>query len=105
MPQKQSVALVQTDDRNINQLQQYFKKVLNPISNNPVIQGLILSKVSLKSGSNTINHTLNRNLVGWFLVRQRGAGSVYDLQDTNTSPSVTLVLNASQAVVVDIYVF
>lgn len=78
---------------------------LNPLLNNPLSNGLVLKRVLLTSGANQINHKLGRTLQGWFLVRQRSAGTVYDTQDSNTTPTLTLALQASANMSVDLYVF
>lgn len=86
-------------------MQTYWAAQLNPILALPISRGLILSKVALVSGSNTINHLLSRKLQGWFLVRQRASATIYDTQDSNLSPEITLLLTASGNVTVDIFVF
>lgn len=101
----QAIALVQTQDRNVNQLQGNIKKAVDPVLANPLVDGQILQDVELVTGLNTINHGLGRNLQGWFLVRQRASASVYDTQDDNLNPALTLLLTASAPVVVNLYVF
>lgn len=98
-------AQVQTDDRNINQLQKNIVAVLDPLASNSVTQGHIVSMVMLTIGDNMFNHLLNRKLLGWFIVRKRGLASIYDKQDQNVTPTVTLALTTSASVVVDVYVF
>lgn len=100
-----SIARVQTPDPLVNQLQTNIIQGLAPILKNPLIDGIILSGVSLISGDNTITHTLGRKLIGWCIVRQRAASTLYDKQDTNASPDKTLILNSSGAATIDIYVF
>lgn len=96
----------QTDNRQLNQFQQSLQKQLQPIINTPQAKTIILNSITLKSGSiNNINHTLNRPLVGWYLVRLRGQAIVWDSQDSNTTPDQTLALNTSANVVADIAVF
>jgi len=87
------------------QMQTLWASQLNPLLTNPALQGNILKSVVLASGDNTINHKLGRKLQGWIIVRQRASASMYDKQDSNARPELTLVLNASAAVTVDIYVF
>jgi hypothetical protein len=94
-----------TDDRVINMLQDNVARSVNPILANPLNSGLILSMVSLVSGANSINHTLGRDLIGWFIIRQRGPASIYDTQDTNPLPTYKLNLVSSAAVLVDLFVF
>lgn len=101
----QSIAKVQTVDRTVNQLQSNIISAVNPILANPIVSGTILTSVSLVVGSNTISHNLNRNLQGWIIIRQRALSQIYDTQDSNPNPSITLILVASSAVVVDLYVF
>lgn len=98
--------LVQTQSREVNQLQNNIKQILDPISSNPLNSGRILKSQSLASGSNVINHGLGRALQGWFLTRQRDVVSaIYDTQDNNPNPNQSLLLTASAPIVVDIYVF
>ncbi len=78
---------------------------LNPLLANPTSSNSILKSVSLVTGSNTINHLLGRKLQGWSLTRQRAAASIYDDQDNNQSPELTLVLISNAPVVIDLEVF
>lgn len=96
---------INTPDRIINMVQDNIANVLEPLSSNPLISGLILTSVALKTGSNTVNHKLGRKLRGWFIVRQRSAASIYDNQDSNTLNAVSLILVSSANVTVDLYVF
>ena len=89
----------------LSQMQTKWASILNPLLGNPVNNGSILKNVSLKSGSNTINTMLGRPLQGWSVVRQRGAAEIYDDQDANQSPNLTLVLVSNAAVSVDLLVF
>ena len=100
-----SIATVQTTDRTVNQLQSNITQAVNPVINNPIVQGTILKNQSLNSGNNIINTGLNKQLQGWIIIRQRGAASFYDQQDSNSNSNNTLILNSSAAVSVDIYVF
>ena len=95
----------QSTDQAFNLFQDRLNTVLNPILNNELNMGNILTKVSLASGANIINHGLGRTLVGWFPVRVRANATIYDTQDTNTTPQLTLLLTASAAVVVDLFIF
>jgi hypothetical protein len=88
-----------------NRVQDNTKKAIDQINANVLTSGTILSKVSLKVGSNTVNHKLGKVLTGWFIVRQRSSATIYDTQDSNKTPAQTLLLTSSAAVTVDIYVF
>lgn len=101
----QSIPIVQTTDRNINQLQQNIIPVIKQICQNQILQGQILTNQSLIAGSNTIVHGLNRVLQGWICVRVRASATIFDTQNSNPSPSSTLLLTTDNPVVVDILVF
>lgn len=88
-----------------SQMQNLWATILNPIINRPQNKSTIIQNLVLASGDNIIPHTLNRALIGWSVVRQRASATFYDKQDTNGSPTVNLVLNASAAVTVDLEVF
>ncbi len=78
---------------------------LDPIIANPLTSSIILKNVSLAAGTNVINHRLGRNLQGWNPTRIRAAATIYDLQETNQTPQLTLVLVASAPVIIDLAVF
>lgn len=100
-----TIAKVQTGDREVNQLQTNITSVLNPLLQNPLIFGTIIASQVLAIGSNTINHTLNRTLIGWSIVRQRSLASIYDDQDNNPLSNQTLILVSDAPVTIDVYVF
>lgn len=83
-----------------------WKSQLDPIlakeSNLPVF----LVNVSLKAGiDNVINHKLGRKLTGWKITRQRQSAIIYDNQDSNQKPDLTLILLTNADVSIDLEVF
>lgn len=97
--------LFQTAMRELSMLQTRWKSTIDPILDSAPNNCLVLKSVALVTGANVVNHKLGRNLQGWKLVRQRSAGSVYDTQDANQTPDLTLQLVSSANMVVDIEVF
>ena len=95
----------QTSNVTLNIIQSNWATLLNPLLDQAITQGQILENVDLVTGANTVNHRLGRKLRGWMIVRQRSSASIYDTQDTNPTPSVTLRLDSSANVKVDIFVF
>jgi hypothetical protein len=89
----------------LQMLQTRWRSILNPLLANPTNNASILKNVSLKTGTNTVNTLLGQKLQGWSIVRQRGAASIYDQQDSNQSPELTLILVSSANVSVDLAVF
>jgi hypothetical protein len=97
---------IQSQDDVLNRVQQNLSRSLNPIVQLPQTQGQILQNVILASGTNIIEHKLGRTLLGWYPVRMRGNFvQLYDQQVTNVTPAVTLMLYASVAGDIDLYVF
>ena len=94
----------QDDSQPFQLMQNRWASILNPVIQNPSLQSSILKSVALTAGANTINHLLGRKLVGWRIIRQRAAATIYDTQDTNVHPDLTLTLVASAPVTVDIEV-
>ena len=86
-------------------LETQWSSQINPLLSNPSLQSIILPNVALASGTNTVSHLLGRRLQGWRIVRQRALASIYDNQDNNQMPNLTLVLISSAPVVCDIEVF
>ncbi len=79
---------------------------LNEFIDNPSNNVSILKNIQLISGDNTINHLLGRNLQGWRVIRYQDSwAQLYDKQNANASPNLTLVLNASADVLIDLEVF
>lgn len=92
--------------RIINQLQGNIENSLTPLVTKIQNDSTILTNVSLSASStNVVNHTLNRKLSGWQVIRQRAQSQIWDDQDNNTSPNLTLLLNVSNDVVVDLLVW
>jgi len=92
-------------DQNLNRVQDNVAKALAPLTSNDLLNRRLLTNISLASGDNKVAHGLGRPLKGWSVVRQRASATIYDKQDANTTPDLTLTLNASGAVVVDLEVF
>lgn len=97
--------VINTSTPDLSTVQQNLIRTLNPIFNTPTLGGNLLVQQSLTLGANTINHGLGRKLNGWQIVRQRAQADIWDSQDTNATPTLTLALNTTAALVVDIYVF
>ena len=101
-----AIARVQTENREVNQLQSNIISSLQPLLTNPITAGRVITNVTLSAGSvTTINHGLNRTLTGWFVIRKRATADIYDKQDDNSNPAQTLLLYSSAEVKIDLYVF
>jgi hypothetical protein len=97
--------VINTRDADLSTVQRNLVRVLQPVFNTPTLGGNLLTSQTLATGANSINHGLGRNLNGWQIVRQRASANIWDSQDSNQTPNLTLALNSSAPVVVDIYCF
>lgn len=87
-------------------MQTQWASQLDPIIANPMNSLLLLKGVVLKTGANSVNHRLGQTLQGWFITRYNGSwAQVYDTQASNQTPQLTLNLEASAPVTVDLAVF
>lgn len=97
---------VRTDTDIVRQVQDAIEIPLKDISSRAILDGQILSGVELSSGvDNIIDHKLQRKLVGWIIMRQSANANIWDLQNLNTRPQQSLVLQTSANVTVSIWVF
>lgn len=86
----------------LNQMQNKWATVLEPVIANPLNKGLLLKNVSLINGVTTINHLLGRQMQGWQISDINGAATIYRSAPLN---GLTLALTSSAAVTVNLYVF
>lgn len=100
-----ALAIYKNDDQTSMIMQNNWARQLNPLLANPANQSIILKNQILVAGTNVINHKLGQKLQGWNIVRKRADASIYDMQDTNQTPQLTLLLVSNNPVVVDIEVF
>lgn len=78
---------------------------LNPVIANPLMAGRMINTAVLTTGVNTINHGLQRKLRGYIVVLKSANVTIYDSQLTNQTPDLTLILNASGAATISLFVF
>ena len=95
LPQKLDLAKMQTT----------WAQQLNPVIYNELLQGQLLTNISLINGNNVVNHKLGRKLIGWFIVGINAPATIYDTQSTNQSPQLTLDLVSSADCLCNMWVF
>lgn len=78
---------------------------LNPLLASVLAFPVLLSNVNLIMGSNVLNHTLGKKLRGYIVVLNSANATFFDSQQTNPSPQITLILNASAPTTVSLLVF
>ena len=93
-------------DQDLSKVQDNFAYSIDNIGGKEIVDGMLLKSISLTSGApNLIDHKLGRTLIGWFIVRKRASSDVWDSQDTNLTKATNLILNCTNNVIVDIWVF
>ena len=97
--------IFQTTHQPLMLMQTNWAGQLNPLLAGPFADGLIIPNQPLINGTTQVNHRLGRPLQGWMIVRQRASAAIYDTQDANQMPNLTLSLVSSAAVTVDLFVF
>lgn len=100
-----AIARVQTTSRELNQIQSQIISSVDPILANPIVNGRLIQSLSVVTGSNTIDHGLGRELLGWIVVRNNANVTFYDTQSSNANPARTLLLTASGNATISLYVF
>lgn len=108
--------LLKAQDPVFDRYQTLLQGALAPITSNEsnaAVQVMITAAngtkspdISLTAGSvNTIPIGLSQALQGWYITRIKGNAVVWDSQDSNTTPSQTLLLNTSADVVIQLQVY
>lgn len=90
---------LKSENFDISKVSEDIKKVLNPLSQNPFLNGQLLEDVTLSASStNSIEHKLGRKLRFWSIVRGPVVSSSYSIQDvplTSYTPTVTAFSGAA----------
>ena len=75
---------------------------LDPVLRNLLVQGILLSDITIKTGVNVINHKLGRKQIGYIITDQNSKASLYRSQPLN---SLTLTLTSDADSIISIWVF
>lgn len=87
-------------------LQTAWASKINPVLSSPIATPVLLKNQVITTGAvNVINHGLQRPLIGWIPIRVRAQATLWDTQDVNQSPNLSLFLNSDANVTIDLLVF
>jgi hypothetical protein len=90
---------------NVPQISSKWKAALDPVLANLLINGQLLSSVTLQNGTTAVNHKLGRLPQGWFVVSPQGpSGNVYQASQ-QPNPTLTLSLVNNAVLITDLWVF
>ena len=102
--------VIDPSSKEVTQTQDSAATVLRQISLSPIIDGSLLTDVSIAASvesASVINHRLERRALGFIVVRGTTSAVVYESTVTNNSKDKFLRLNNSStaSVTVDLWVF
>lgn len=90
----------------VNSLSRNVVDFANQFYNIPILDGLLIPGIEcLASTPTTINHGLGRPIRGYQIVYQNADARLWALDENQTLPSSTLVLNCSANVTINLWVF
>lgn len=99
-----SLPYYKSDDQSFTLMQSQWSSQINPVLNNPLVNGVLQKGIKLVTGTNSVNHKLGRILQGYLITAMYDNFSqVYTT--TSLNPSLTLSLNSSVDVTIDLYCF
>lgn len=99
-----SFKTINTTEFELGQVQDNVAAALGPVLSQPIIAGHLMKNIHLAVGDNVIQHSFGKP-VSWFVCGQSAPSTFYDKQASNKLPNLTLILNASAACTVSIFIF
>ncbi len=100
VPQVRSIG---SADRSVRALHDSLRALRDWIAGRPHVDSVELVGVELAVGTNSVPHALGRRLRGWIITERDAAADIYRVP--GASPELTLMLESSAAVVVNLVVF
>ena len=97
-----SLPIFKSNDKNFMLHQTSWKAALTPIINNEINQGLLITGIQLINGTITINHLLDRKMVGFIQADIDAPANYYRSQPLNDK---TLTLTSNAAATIALWVF
>lgn len=95
---------IRTVVKDIQRLQDALSKVFNSIETKQILDGRLISNISLLSASTTeINHGLGKPIRGWVVVGKNANANIYS--SASDTPNATLILNTTADVTISLWVF
>jgi hypothetical protein len=103
---KLNLVSVEDTSKIVSKIQENIDSAVAPIQNISILNGVLLKSISLLSSQdNLVEHKLNREPIGFIVVRKRSQSTVWDDNDNNNMKNKFLLLKCSSDVVVDLWIF
>lgn len=100
------VKLTYTDDDVLGRIQSNTGEVLSQIKRqNPILDGSYVKGVALSTSDTRVEHLLKRPFQGFIVTKINSASIVYESPTQNLIPDKVIILQASAAATVDLYIF
>lgn len=101
---QQTLPSFNTKDVILSLVQSSWAKIIQPVLDNPLNDGIAIKGIKLASGNNVVNHKLQRKMQGYLVT------AMYDsyaqlYTTTSQQPTLNFNLNASAPTTVDLWVF
>jgi len=90
-------------DFSTNQLQRNTAEFTQQLTNNPLLDGVLLEGLSVSTSATDFAHGLGRAPRGYFVVKASAAAAVFDT--TSVTPTTTLKLTSSATATISLWVF
>jgi len=101
-----SIKKISFKDPEVSKFQNNVEEVLQSIISCPITNGVLLKNINLLSGQdNAVSHGLNREYVGFMVVRPTANSNVWESSSSNNRKNLTINLRCSVTSVFDIWVF
>lgn len=100
-----SLKKIRTSDADLKNVQDSIELVLDQIIRKGILDGILIEDVSLVSGSNIVDHTLDRAPKGFIIVSRNANQQVWNGTSTKVIPKRNINLVTSGAVTVSLWFF
>lgn len=68
---------IQSSNRDLMQVQDALDQALTPVLSNPLLDGVLLSNVTITASAAKFSHLLGRQPIGWFVVDDTSGAAIY----------------------------
>lgn len=94
-----------TLDADLNRFQDAVQEEFRNYERLQILGGVFIKGVAIGTGDTAVGHGLGREYLGYLVVDRNANATVYTSTTTNHLPERNLILKASSAVTVTLYVF
>jgi hypothetical protein len=97
--------VLKTENHDLNRVQDEITKAFAELKLQIGQNGVLLENQSIATADTIINHGLGRKYRGWIVVKKIANVDIWESTSTNHRPELGIILKASSAAVVTLWVF